>query len=851
MAFVSGRIAVWLGLLGNLCREGRSSRRQQNAGILRCAQNDKASGEHDEAVGALFFLALIFLVSAIPAGAVVVRGVVTDGLGRPVVGARVQLIQGPKAIAIGVAGVDGSYEIRSTEAGRFVLLSSAATFYPGVGRGFYGGSTDVVTQDVVLEARSLHEQVTQTATGVSTPLEQTSAAVHLMEADELATALDLTEALRLTSGVVVAQTGQAGGITSLLVRGGGSSANEILLDGITAEDVGGGFELGRLSANELAGGELYRGANSALYGGEAGAAAMRLETTRGSATQPALNYSGEAGNFNSVRNQISLSGTRQRADYLADFSRLDTSNALPRDEFHLATGVANLGYAITANTLARFTIRSADAAAGTPGAHDFYEISADGKQSDQEIYSGLTLENRLEDGWHNLLRYGIARRREQERQFSNVGAAIIVQGRSGAETDYFGNAMTIHGANGSSATGRASFLLPTADKDSNRDELSYQSDYSYAPYLTGLFGFRYADERGGFESAVSNVSEERRNFDYTMQVQGAIKSRVYYSAGGGIEKNHLYGITGAPRIGLSYDAVRPGVRWFRGTLLRANVATGVAEPPLGESLYTELRAAGDAAEIAKVAAVPAGPQRSRSYDLGVEQQILGEKLRMQIDYFHNSFSHQVERGGVGEMEQLFGYAPSVAASAYAPYSNSLAYGAQGVETEILYRPTNNLVLRGGYTYLDAVVRQSSASAAYSSGIASGNPNLPGVAIGAEGPLVGARPFQQPPHSGFFAVQYTGARLGAAFTGALASRSDDSTFLDGRDANLGNTLLLPNRNLDAGYARLNANLTYAYRSRVTIFTELDNLLGQQRIGAIGTPGLPFTVRAGMKVRIGGD
>jgi iron complex outermembrane receptor protein/vitamin B12 transporter len=72
-----------------------------------------------------------------------------------------------------------------------------------------------------------------------------------------------------------------------------------------------------------------------------------------------------------------------------------------------------------------------------------------------------------------------------------------------------------------------------------------------------------------------------------------------------------------------------------------------------------------------------------------------------------------------------------------------------------------------------------------------------------------------------------------------------------DSTGGNSFALPNRDLDFGYAKLDANLTYAYSSRVTLFSELDNLLGQQHIGAIGYPGLPFTVRAGIKVRLGGD
>ena len=64
-------------------------------------------------------------------------------------------------------------------------------------------------------------------------------------------------------------------------------------------------------------------------------------------------------------------------------------------------------------------------------------------------------------------------------------------------------------------------------------------------------------------------------------------------------------------------------------------------------------------------------------------------------------------------------------------------------------------------------------------------------------------------------------------------------------------MLPNRDLDFGYAKLDADAMYTVKRRITVFTELDNLLGQQHIGPIGYPALPFTVRAGLKIRIGGD
>ena len=807
-------------------------------------------------LAAFLFLA-ISLIAPTPARAVVVRGVVTDALGQPIPGARVQLIQGQRPVAIAIAGLDGAFEIRSTQAGRFVLLTSAPAFYPGIGQDFYGGSTDQIAQNVVLETNSVHEEVTVTATGVSTPLAQSSSAVTLVPDSDLATSVGVVDALRQSPGVAVVQTGQYGGVTSLFVRGGNSDANKILIDGIPAEDVGGIFDYGTVSTTGLAGIELYRGTNSALYGTDAGASVLNFETPRGSATKPQIDYSGDAGNFHSYRNELSLSGAHKRADYLAGFSRFNTSNALPLDEYHSATSVANLGYALTANTLARFTIRNADSGTGLPNAHDFYGISQDGKQSDQDLYSGLTVENRLEDGWHNLVRYGIARKREQADYYGNQGTLVTINDPVyGPFPAYVGNVVTIRGANGTTATGQVQLYGDNRNQDSNRDELYYQSDYSLAHSLTALFGFHYENERGSFVLPAFDENEaiQRTNFEYTAQFQGEIKNRLFYSAGGSIEKNHLYGITGAPRLGLSYDAVRPGAKWFRGTLLRANVATGVQQPSLADqfySLYSKLLNDGDTADIAKYHVTPAGPQRSRTYDLGVGQNIRGEKLVLKLGYFHNSFNHQMEGVDTGALVQFFHYSPAVAEDYDGAYLNSQAFRAQGFETELQYRPFTRLLLRGEYTYLDAVVTQSFSSDAYSNGTAYGNPNLPGIAIGAGGPLIGARPFRRPPHTGFFAVQYTGNRLGAAFKGALASRSDDSTYLYGMDTTDGNTLVLPNRDLDFGYAKLDANLTYALKPRVTAFTELDNLLGQQHIGPIGYPGLPFTIRAGLKLRIGGD
>ena len=223
---------------------------------------------------AFLFLSLLLIL---PAHAVVVRGVVMDPLGRPVPGARVQLIQGQKAVAIGIAGVDGSYEIRSTEAGRFVLLTSSATYYPGIGQDFYGGSTDQITQNIVLETSSVKEDVTVTATGVPTPIEQSSSAVTLIPDSYIEWTAGIADALRQSPGVNVVQQGQTGGVASIFVRGGNSDANKVMIDGIPAEDVGGRFDFGTVSSSGVTGLEVYRGPDSVLYGSDAGLVDHRVQ----------------------------------------------------------------------------------------------------------------------------------------------------------------------------------------------------------------------------------------------------------------------------------------------------------------------------------------------------------------------------------------------------------------------------------------------------------------------------------------------------------------------------------------------------------------------------------------------
>jgi iron complex outermembrane receptor protein/vitamin B12 transporter len=812
--------------------------------------------------------ALVFVCAAASAHAAVVRGTVTDRLGAAVRGAHVNLVQDGKVVTSAVSGYDGSYELTSTQSGRFVVTAIGTGFGLAVSPQFYSSTLHVVTEDIILKPASVNDEVTVTATGLPTPQAQLSSSTDVIHGDDLTTHVGILDALRLMPGVNIVQTGQTGGVTSLFIRGGQSAGNKVVIDGMPANDVGGVFDLGTVSSTGLERVEVYRGPDSVIYGADAASGVLSFETPRGVTPSPVFLYSGDAGDYHSYRNEIQGSGTYSKLDYLAGFSRFDTSNAIADDRYHDATSVANAGYSL-GGTQARFTLRNSVSASGVPGAYDFSHMVQNAKQGDQDLYLTGTLENRTPGDWHNLVRYGVARKREQVTIFAQEGTPVTATQFGFQDLYYIGNAVTIRGANGYSATGAAilgeegTSFPDRTDQVNNRDEFQYLTDYRFGQHFAFFGGFHYDHERGAFYefqpffSIVDNV--DRTNYDYTAEFQGDIKNRVFLSIGTGVEKDHLFGMRETPRFGLAWYPRRPGGGKFDGTKVRFNFSKAVQDADIFSQLDSlkSIVAQFDPNPADANKVPPVGPQTTRTYEGGVDQSLLGQKLLVKATFFHNEYTGQVEFVGVNALSGAPFNIPSNEVLALqnsfigGAYVNTLAYRALGSELEVEYKPLSNLFIRGGYTYLDAVTQQSYASSTLAPTF---NPTIPGVAIGATSPLKGARPFRRAPHTGYFSITYAEKKWVVGLTSAMVSRSDDSTFLGssayrGATNNADNSLLLPNRNLDFGYLKLDANATYQFNTKLTFFGQVDNLMNNQHIGPIGYPSLPANFRLGVKVRFG--
>jgi iron complex outermembrane receptor protein/vitamin B12 transporter len=806
-----------------------------------------------------------------------IRGVVTDTTGAKVTGANVVLFSNGQVVASAVSTADGSFQILTGGEGRYFLVVSAKSFRQLLTPDFYAGRLDSIERNLVLEPEWVRESIVVTATGTPTPQPQTSAATSVLGPLDLALRDDLVSSLRLMPGTAVVQDGQLGAQTSLFVRGGDSDSNKVLLDGVSMGDMGGRFDFGPLSTTALERAEIYRGPDSSLYGSDAASGVVSLTTPHGTTSFPSLLFQGDAGNFYTSREELEVAGAHNKLDYLGAFSWLQTANALPIDEYHVASSAANVGWQPNGSTQIRATLHYGVDATGVLGQWDFYRVADDRKEGDQNLYGGASLENQTTPGFHNRFQYGLTRKREQSQQWYPAGICIPAGSCNGAANsftggNFYGLPVTIKGANGYSAAGPALLNYSAAngsvypnrlDLISNRDQFFYQGDLRLTPHLQLLAAFHYAIERADEREPVYFINDSLsvNNYDYVFGAHGDFKDRLFYTLRGSVQHYQLFGNDFSPNAGVGFFALRPRPGIFSGTKLNFSFAQGVREPALTEdfgSLYNVLQTNGGHATIQQLGISPIEAPTTRTWEGGGEQAFWSERIIFRADYFHNEFGRAIESVGAGLVPALLPNltpqqqqaleATLQSEGAYSLDLNSLAFRAQGIESTVESGIGKNIFLRGGYTYLDSVVQRSFSSdnAALLGGYA---PIFSGIPVGIYSPLKGARPFRRPPHTGFFTASYAGKKITGVFTSAFASRSDDSTFLGYEDLNQGNSLVLPNRNLDYGYAKLDLGGSYQLMTWLAIYAQGENLLSQQHIAPVGYPSLPINFRAGLRIQWG--
>jgi vitamin B12 transporter len=789
-----------------------------------------------------FVLALaLTTISAIAEGGSI-HGTVTDPLGAVVSGAQVELLRQGKQVSVTTTDSEGKYRFLPLPPGRYQVRTTAPSFATQQSDAIYIGSSSNAAVDLTLKVGSISQQVVVSATGTSLPETQTGASVSVVTSDQFQYKPEVLETLRPVPGVQVLENGQRGINESLFIRGGESKFNKVLLDGVPLNEIGGTVDFGGIFTTGIEQVEILRGPNSVLYGADALAGVVNLTTLQGSTFTPQVSYAFDAGNFNSLHNDLSLGGIFRQIDYFSEFARYDGGNTSSNPHFHNGTYAGNFGWLPGASTNLRLTVRRVAAKVDVPNAIDFFGVPDDSFQTEDNTYIGATLQNQTTLHWHNLLRYGATR---QNSEFVNPSPTGIPDPFG----NFLGNVVTVRGANGFSTTGQA--ILDFAGDYpqrffilNNSDLLTFQSDYSFGTRLTALFAFHFENERGPKPA-------ERTNYSYTGEVHGNLWNRLYATLGVGVEKNAVFGMAATPRASLAYYLVRPSASGaLAGTKLKFNYGQGIQEPDIfsaSNSLFTLLSQLPDGPQlISQFHVGPIGAVRSRSFDAGVEQYFWSGRAKLGITFFDNHFNDEIEFVSPGGLAKLGVPDKILAATPFGASVNSLATRSLGAETELDLSLGHGFTARAAYTYLDGVVRRSFSSDEL---LPSFNPLFPTIPIGAFSPLVGNRPFNRAPHVASVYLGYARRKLALALSGNFVGRRDSSTFLF--DSSFGPTMLLPNRNLAAAYQKIDISGSYRLNRYLQLYSAIENLASQHYDPAPGFPALPFNFRSGIKVTIGGE
>lgn len=155
---------------------------------------------------------------------------------------------------------------------------------------------------------------------------------------------NVEDILRQTAGISLVQAGQAGGQTSLFVRGTESNHTVVLLNGRRLPPgLAGLYQIEYLDVSTLESVQIARGAVSSLYGSDAlgGAIDLRSTDARFVESNSITSYV-EGGSFDTFRNGQRIRLRDGRVGIAIDTSYHDTSNDRPNSDFENGTIRGNM-----------------------------------------------------------------------------------------------------------------------------------------------------------------------------------------------------------------------------------------------------------------------------------------------------------------------------------------------------------------------------------------------------------------------------------------------------------------------------------------------------------------------------
>ncbi len=550
--------------------------------------------------------------------------------------------------------------------------------------------------------------------------------------------------LRVVPGLAVNRSGPEGSVAQVRIRGAEGNHTLVLIDGIEANDPGisSEFNFGDLLTFDVGRIEVLRGPQSALYGSDAIGGVISIETATPAQGVQARGEV-EAGSFGTRQVGGSIAAAGDRLSGLLSASRYRTDGVSAsaiepeRDGFETTTLHGKLGVDITTWLDAQLVLRESDSEVDNdrqdfdwpPTPTEGLIVDANSQTEARGRYGLLALNAELLDGaWLHRAAVGYTR----------------------TKADSFSDGARSNGTRG------------------KRRKFEYQTTLRFAGgslqhALTAgiqreLLGFENLST--AFPSANQTRSDDQTSVigEYAVLLRDAASLSLSLRH----DRNDRFDDATTVRATGSYLLEATGTR------LHASYGEGITNPTFTELFGFDPDSFAGNPDLA--------PERSESFDIGVEQALFGGRALVDLTWFDATLDDEIVT-----VFDLVSFVASVE-------NQRGRSDRQGVELSVQARLSPAWSLQGSYTYLDAT-----------------DPD-------------GRREVRRPSHSGSVNVNYAflegrgNLNLGAVFNG------------DQRDSEFISTTPATRVTLD-GYALVNVAASLDVNDRLQLFARAENLLDE--------------------------
>ncbi|MGH7266921.1 MAG: TonB-dependent receptor plug domain-containing protein [Candidatus Rokuibacteriota bacterium] len=483
------------------------------------------------------------------------------------------------------------------------------------------------------------EPVVVTATRLEEPLWQIGASVTVIPEEELRAHQYRTveEALRHVPGVEVQRSGSLGKTTTARIRGAGAAQIQVLVDGVRVKSLTtGDFDFADLSLDDVERIEVVRGPQSTLYGADAIGGVINIVTKRGRGA-PGGFVDLEAGNYDTYRERAGLSGALGPWNFSLGVSRLEFGGQFPNDEHDLTSVNGRVGYALPNRGEIALTGRYADTHRGIPFRTVFPDFAARREQDDELALGSLEWRQPWVSWYEHVLR------------LSGVRSRITFR-----DPD--------------------SEFEPRSEIETERREVDWLHHFHVAAIDTVTVGLEYRNEEGTNQGTFSRGTDTWAAF---VQNELRLFQRLFLTGGLRHDHNSVFGGETTGRVAASY------VLRATDTRLKASWGEGFRAPTFNDLFFP-----------ATFPPCPAfgnpdlRPERSDSWDAGVEQELWQRRVRLGATYFRNEFEDLIQAALVDPV-------------AFCLQAQNVGRArTQGVEVEASVAPVDGLLLTLAYTFTD-------------------------------------------------------------------------------------------------------------------------------------------------------